>query len=361
MARLDVFAFHHQQTQSLKLLVYRIISPTAIFIILLLSWADYRQQKSLTPFDIGIRAFFLAAYMIISILLWVKKEKLPLFEKLFYFSVLIGYVSIYYSSLYALYQGHITVNHIAGLFWVPILYFMAYLVFELHTSFRINLALQGIFLIPTVLYLFLDSGSEFMMAIWSFHFSNVAFVLSLGVIMNTMMRYVSGQSRAEVLEEAANIDFLTQINNRRSFDLILRNIMDSQTVLSHSFSVIMIDLDHFKKLNDTHGHLAGDQVLRSFAACLKKAIRDGDHLGRWGGEEFILLLPETNLNIASQVAERIRNLVHEQMFSGFSITASFGIAESRIGETPESLINRADQALYKAKELGRDRVEVYTP
>ncbi len=359
MAKIDLFELQNKQNQSLKLLIYRVISPAAILIILILTWYDIYQDNDFSQFDVMIRVFFLVAYLIISILLWVKKDNLLLFEKLFYFSILIGYVSIFYGSIFALYQNRITVNHIAGLFWVPILYFMTYLVFEMRVAFRINLILQGVFFIPSIIYLIFGHVEHFLMAIWSFHLSNICFVLSLGVIMNTMMRYVKGNARAEILEEAANLDFLTRINNRRAFDMVLRDVIRGQTVNSNPFSVVMIDLDHFKHLNDTYGHLAGDQVLKCFAACLKDCIREVDHLGRWGGEEFIILLPETSAATAVQIAERIRTMIHQDSFAGYTITASFGIAEWWIGETPEALVNRADQALYQAKNHGRNRVELY--
>ena len=123
----------------------------------------------------------------------------------------------------------------------------------------------------------------------------------------------------------------------------------------------MLDLDHFKSVNDTRGHAAGDEALRSLCRVLNSSgLRSTDFFGRIGGEEFAIVLPETNIQGAVEIAERVRGnlentvVLHEG--SEFFITASIGISEYRDGDTHESLLNRADQAMYQAKESGRDRI-----
>ena len=128
------------------------------------------------------------------------------------------------------------------------------------------------------------------------------------------------------------------------------------------FAFLMLDLDHFKKVNDQHGHLMGDEVLRGVAARVRSAIRDFDAAGRYGGEEFLLVLENTSMHTAQQVAERVRRRVangpiHFQKLS-VEITVSQGVSEARPGDDSEALIQRADQALYQAKLSGRNCVAV---
>ena len=127
------------------------------------------------------------------------------------------------------------------------------------------------------------------------------------------------------------------------------------------FAVLMFDLDHFKKINDTFGHAAGDTALQSFVSILKNSgLRECDFWGRLGGEEFAVALPETTLERALVPAERIRSLLAENTVThadaSFVVTASIGISQYVLGDTGETVLSRADQAMYRAKQEGRNRV-----
>jgi diguanylate cyclase (GGDEF)-like protein len=119
----------------------------------------------------------------------------------------------------------------------------------------------------------------------------------------------------------------------------------------------MLDVDHFKKYNDTHGHQAGDEVLARVGTVLRNSIRPYDCAARYGGEEFLVMLSATSLDRAEESAERIRKQVQAEQFEGGSVTISIGVAEyPSQGDTAESVIGQADAALYQAKRAGRDRV-----
>lgn len=121
----------------------------------------------------------------------------------------------------------------------------------------------------------------------------------------------------------------------------------------------MIDIDHFKRINDYFGHLLGDTVLIEFAQLLQLSIRKSDVVGRWGGEEFLVLLPESDELMAYAVAEKLRIKATQHQFTGVGeVTCSYGVAKYQLGQTPRELLELADSALYRAKRNGRNRGEI---
>jgi diguanylate cyclase (GGDEF)-like protein len=161
----------------------------------------------------------------------------------------------------------------------------------------------------------------------------------------------------EELERLSVTDGLTGLFNRRHLIEHLASEVSRSRRNHHSFAVLMMDVDHFKTYNDTHGHLAGDEVLVRVSRILRESIRDIDFPTRYGGEEFLVLLPETSLDRAVEVAERIRTRLASETFAGGRITLSAGVASfPEFGETAEAVIMCADVALYEAKREGRDRV-----
>lgn len=170
----------------------------------------------------------------------------------------------------------------------------------------------------------------------------------------------------EQLEEMATIDSLTNLFSRRYFFDLATKEYERACRYHHPLSAIMVDLDFFKEVNDTYGHLAGDQMLRRVAAECMKELRSTDFIGRYGGEEFAILLPETDLEMAKKVADRlcdrIARIELRTAMSILRITASMGVATmSSSCERLEDLLAQSDQALYLAKESGRNRVEVFLP
>lgn len=163
----------------------------------------------------------------------------------------------------------------------------------------------------------------------------------------------------EILEKQASTDPLTGIFNRMKFSTVLGGELKRAQRYGTPLAVILLDIDKFKSINDTYGHLDGDNVLKALTRLLAANIRTSDTLARWGGEEFILLAPGSDLDSARLLAEKLRLAVAEYNFPiPRSVTSSFGVASYQPGDTELALTNRADQALYRAKEQGRNRVEV---
>ena len=161
----------------------------------------------------------------------------------------------------------------------------------------------------------------------------------------------------EELERLSVTDGLTGLYNRRRLMESLNDEARRSQRLKHTFALLMVDVDHFKKYNDSFGHPAGDTVLARVAAILREATREVDHVARYGGEEFLVMLPETGMPEALDISERIRARIGEEVFHGRHMTVSIGVAEFPLhGDTPEQVIAAADEALYEAKREGRDRV-----
>ena len=174
------------------------------------------------------------------------------------------------------------------------------------------------------------------------------------IVYLTINRY---QQRLEVL---ATTDSLTGLANRHALDILLAHQTLEASRNGTPLAAIMLDIDHFKTLNDSRGHLAGDETLRGIARTVRESLRASDIACRWGGEEFMIVLPNTNLVAATQVACSLRERIEQQRyeFKGqkIAITVSAGVALYRKNELPESFVARTDSLLYQAKEEGRNRV-----
>jgi diguanylate cyclase (GGDEF)-like protein len=159
------------------------------------------------------------------------------------------------------------------------------------------------------------------------------------------------------LEAVSITDKLTQLNNRSRTDIYLPSVLGEAQSQRKQIAVIMIDIDHFKSVNDTYGHLVGDAVLSSLAKILKKHATEHDYLSRWGGEEFMLILTNSSYDSALSYAEALRIKIFNYKFEDVgNLTASFGIALSRYDDAQTSIVKRADECLYQAKEQGRNQV-----
>ncbi len=203
----------------------------------------------------------------------------------------------------------------------------------------------------------------------------VAILLAMAVSMANRFTAMYSKLESEVAErtadlsaanrrlaEAARVDHLTGLLNRRGFTEEAETEIRRMFRSGKSFSLVLTDVDNFKSFNDRHGHVCGDHVLKRMASILEERTRDVDRIARWGGEEFILLLPETETEGAANLAEKLRESIAENVFEfdnqRLKITMTFGIASFRRGESLDTCIARADTALYHGKEGGRNKVMI---
>jgi diguanylate cyclase (GGDEF)-like protein len=199
--------------------------------------------------------------------------------------------------------------------------------------------------IPTI-----DIGSRIMTTVYLFWHSVVISILMYKINIHKRLHY----SKEAQLEKMINIDHLTKTHNRISCDLILEGLCK----VGRDFSVVIFDIDDFKKVNDTYGHLVGDNVIIDIVNAVRKAVRKDDIVVRWGGEEFLVIMPNTRLAEATESAQRLKECIslikHAKI--NHHITCSFGVTGFLPGDTIKLIINRADQLLYLAKEYGKNRV-----
>ncbi len=153
-------------------------------------------------------------------------------------------------------------------------------------------------------------------------------------------------------------DQLTGAYNRLFLNEYIQKLINAKNRYRTSLSCILIDVDHFKNVNDTYGHPVGDRVLVSLVGTIREQLRDSDTITRMGGEEFLIILPETPLEPAKLVANKIRSITEQIRFNGFTLTISLGVCEIHENESFESAFKRCDEALYRAKNHGRNRVEI---
>ncbi len=209
-------------------------------------------------------------------------------------------------------------------------------------------------------------GLSVFMALLGFYMKSISQRVLDGIRLQLANEALTEQLRQalQLVEQDAVTDALTGQPNRRALDLL----MDQQIALAERsmqpFSLLMLDIDHFKPINDRHGHGVGDDALRAFALRVREHLRAGDVCARFGGEEFVVVLPATDLPAALEIAERLRHAVADSALlvePALTATVSIGAAEFSKGLTPQQLLNMADEAVYSAKKNGRNQVRFYKP
>ena len=181
-------------------------------------------------------------------------------------------------------------------------------------------------------------------------------VLLLAIALLLYRQYLLKRHNTELLQ-IASTDKLTQVANRLQLDRSLHELVTRYRRYHRNFSLILLDIDDFKGINDRYGHLSGDRALQLLTSLLKRHLRDTDILGRWGGEEFLILCQETDLHGALRLAEALLTIIdHEKIDVIGKLSCSFGVTCIQDGDTPDSLLQRVDEALYRAKRSGKDQV-----
>jgi len=346
---------------TLKRTLLQIILPLAI-LALAINWRIDASGGSLLPFDTVAYPVLIAVYTGSAIVLFMRPKYVPVLE-LCSFVAFMVYTAAYIALVWYTEHPSADLYRFATIpQWIPLVYVAAFFLFETRQALRLALAFFALLLVPgglcmvgwsaarmqgTELHLLLDT-----------YFSNAIYIALLvgGTLLKE--RYVKAAAQAEVLARVAHIDDLTGAYNRRHLDQTLRQAIEQAQRYARPLAAILLDIDCFKRVNDTYGHAAGDAVLIGTARAIRQQLRTTDTFGRWGGEEFLIVALETDRAQADLLAERLRTIIAQQIYDQVgSVTASFGVAICCADDSAEALIGRADAALYRAKRHGRNRVE----
>lgn len=298
-----------------------------------------------------LQASLLILLIVSGWLLWRRRERQGLALLLLFVSVCVYLVaSMTYETLQSsllVRQGQLFYTFAPWVLWVTVLEIGCFYAFPAGTALRLALAFSA-FALAGILFVLNQH--------WQFEF-NILHDLFLLCFANGLAIFFAFQL-ANTHERSSQTDFLTGLPNRMSGYRVLQFEIERAARYDKNFAVILFDLDHFKKINDAHGHPAGDAVLRDFAEFIKQHIRRTDMFARWGGEEFLLIMPETDLASGRLKANHLRQQIKNRAFSrGVRITSSFGVTAFYPRDTTDTLLERADSALYRAKANGRNCVE----
>lgn len=340
----DLFSKYKQQT-------YRLAFPFGVVITIFYVIVQADAGSLRFYFGIGMAVIL----FLLSILVWRNPSFLNAIELVFYFSVVSHFFLLTYWAIDSLVDRNaltpeVLADHVNSLgMWLVVFMVGGFLTLKI-THARILLAyiFSGVVVLGSINIYFLMSINQ-LKAAYLFQWVNPLAALMIAILLIQRMGVLQ--------QNQASTDSLTGLLNRRAMYRILERELERSARYRKTFSIIIFDLDNFKTINDTFGHMMGDQVLKELSSRIGKTIRQSDNLGRWGGEEFLLVLPETDGESARVFAERIRQMLKTSQFGKVvNVTASFGVTAFREGNGLEEMLHSADSAMYQSKQNGRDGV-----
>lgn len=324
-------------------LIFSIIN--LLFVISDYLYLEYANITAIIYYSLIPRIIILAMAIVIFVLLKKAKDKTTVIKSIIIFTVLMyllhEYIAMHFAPVDLIFEVLDLIYITFGLFIIPNRWI---------TNIGTSAFLAAVFILFTPLTIpTMRTGTKIIMAIY---------LLSQTLIVGTLMYRINIQKRLNYsqrleLEVLAKTDALTNSSNRAVCDKTLEQMCSANC----DFSLILIDLDDFKQINDMYGHVAGDKVIVKIVNTIKNGVRQEDIIARWGGEEFIVILPHTVRERAAEIAERIKEHIVMLEHDGIGrVTASFGVTAFIEGDDMKSIINRVDQLLYIAKKQGKNKV-----
>ncbi|WP_409303913.1 GGDEF domain-containing protein [Peribacillus sp. SCS-155] len=316
--------------------------------ILILSLTSYWLFSPYTDDFTVIASPIFSAFLILFWIVVYRDVYVQMFEYIALVLFTIFHCSRFYISIIGLEQDMFKLY----LLWCPLFYICVFIMLPRTQALLYSLFIYGFTLIMGLPH-FTHTARE-MDTLPQLYISNLVFLLIFYFFRKLIAVYI----KTEMESKLAFQDSLTSVPNRRMIDIWLEEHLRHSEEQETVFSVVYFDIDHFKQINDTYGHDAGDSVLQEFASLVRSLIEPTVLFGRWGGEEFILLSTGKNINEAEQYAEWVRQVIEDHAFSTVGrVTASFGISTYKKNDTYKTILKRADEALYIAKNSGRNRVK----
>lgn len=350
------------------------IKPTILIGIVCLIgiWTLEASQGGLTEHDRYAYPVLMALLVVGFMSIFIVKEKITLIVDILF----IGFCGYFLSAYYFIFsyldytQPSTNYYNLASISqWLPLVYVFSFLAYQAKKGLTCSIVFGSLLLLPEIFchYAILSHSAVAHKLMFNIVLSHPVYICVLWCISYLKRQGYLAHIYAQDMKQLVNIDGLTLVANRRGIEEYIELAMAEFKRDKTPFCLIMLDIDYFKKINDEFGHLAGDEVLIQLVNETEKELRATDTIGRWGGEEFIVLLRNTHLEFAEVIAERIRKKLLTLKFTKpISLSASFGVincldddlSELSSKHPSECLIGRADVALYKAKQGGRNRIEV---
>jgi diguanylate cyclase (GGDEF)-like protein len=324
--------------------------------LLLSALVDFLEPHS-EPFHSGLLVLIAGVFLGIAATLRVT-QRLWL-EQLAYAVVVLSFVFEFAFSLQELASSEPYPGMLAEVFvWAPVIYAVIFTLRRAALALRHSLIVYLVTLVMGVTFLFIYDARGLPLPLKAFgdlYLGTAAMIALLYIFVRRSEELIELRTLFKAQVELAVTDHLTGLYNRRKLQGALE-VEVAKASPGQPLAVMLYDLDHFKHVNDAYGHRAGDEVLKETAQRVKRLLRASDHLGRWGGEEFLIVAPGLTLESAFRCAERLKGAIAEPIGAVGQVTASFGVAAWQPGDSAESLWARADAALYRAKAAGRDCV-----
>ncbi len=301
-------------------------------------------------------------HLAMMLILWFFKTPLRFVEVSMAVVATLALLSVFYYALNGEHEQLSTQFALVNMYlWMPMAYLSIFLVFEVQRALLgSSLVLLLIVLLSLPHIIGTPHGTNALLGfttLGQLYMSNAVIIAALFFFATLQKHVQSARSVAAQMQRLAHTDALTGLANRRQLEVLIQKEIYRVARYNKPLSVIVMDIDNFKLINDNYGHDTGDQVLLRLARAIEPGLRNSDSLGRWGGEEFVIVTPETDLSQAHKLAELIRRRVAGYDFGhGRQVTISSGVAAYQPEDNLYSLIKRADTALYQAKTAGRNQV-----
>lgn len=337
---------------------------------LIVTWVFRNSAGTLAPFDRYIFPIYIVWCM--GLLIGLLRSRLPLvwIESSLFTMAALGLLARLAEILFSpnsLPNSNILQSYADLLYWFPLVYVLAFLTFK---SSRRLLIGSIIFFAATIILGLADRVNDWVSysqpadtyLLAPFYLANVIYIVLLAAGVRLNESHIRLRTLSEEMTTLAHTDALVQIANRRDLEATIARGASHAARYNQPISLIMFDLDDFKRVNDIYGHEAGDSLLKDIAGVVSGLVRLPDLFGRWGGDEFLVIAPQTNSVQAGQFAERLRRTMAGARLQRIgNITASFGVAEFNPQELREAWLKRADKVLYAAKKAGGNSVVIAEP
>ena len=317
---------------------------------LLVAWFPERAAFSPTTFAQVAQPLLSALLLALTLTLTLKRITIRSVEFVLFTSLAVYFLLRLGTLLFSGDSPGVITDVAAFGFWFPLLYALTFFMFGLRRGRQLAWLLFAVSVGLSLVYLLTSPSTKWSAGVRVVGQMEFASALTIAVL-------TAFAKLSDIYSGLADTDTLTGLHNRRRLEALLQNEKARAERYQHTFSVLLLDLDHFKAVNDKHGHATGDEVLKRVAYLLRDETRSIDRVGRWGGEEFLVLAPELGMEEAECLAQRLCEAVALFDFGvAGPLTASFGVATNTPDDTIKTLLARADKALYQAKAEGRNRV-----